>query len=59
MAFEGDDNTENVRPKSSALPSKKERKIKDDDFAIGGMRHPKKAVDQTASGERMRRADQK
>ena len=45
VAFEGDDNTENVRPKSSALPSKKERKIKDDDFAIGGMRHPKKAVD--------------
>lgn len=31
VAFEGDDNTENVRPKSSALPSKKERKIKDDD----------------------------
>ena len=45
VAFEGDDVTEDVRPKSSALPSKKERKIKDDDFAIGGMRHPKKAVD--------------
>ena len=45
VAFEGDEVTEDVRPKSSALPSRKERKIKDDDFAIGGMRHPKKAVD--------------
>ena len=44
-AFEGADNPNDSMPEASGQPSKKARREGQDDFSVGGMRHPKKAVD--------------
>ena len=45
LAFDGADNPNNYMPSSSHKTSKKEKREEQNDFSIGGMRHPKKAVD--------------
>lgn len=44
-AFEGANNPNDSMPDASGQPSKKARREGQDDFSVGGMRHPKKAVD--------------